>query len=378
MNQEDTNRLNELKTKIFGFAARRLIRGDKKPFEIEAREIEQHRGRREKAVRLLKCDGCLEFLRTKKDPNSYRDSETPVYSILKFDTDSQQYAVVPTFTEKWYQFYQDIFLNRYNIHNQDEYDVVGYRTTSDLKHGEAISTWWNKDLYDIVTVRDANNNDKSTHVYPKALRVIRIRAMLRAIIEHSVQVNYHDQLAEALGYPKGSLKEEESFTISYRNVAHNIQLLTKPVMEEFVKEYQYRIEFFKSLAGSLQAFMDKVDQSGGYEVTVRKFRKDRMEALLVESPLLINAKYKEEYGDAGMNRWINSCCARFLLRHSDEFNYDILYGSDESVSYLKSDTVELDHETFFKPEENEVRLFDQPTPEEPLEFEGNLFQKDAA
>lgn len=343
MNREDTVRLNELKTRIYGVAAKKLLSGEGVPFEIEKDAIESHAGRIDKALRLLNEDRCIKLSRIEKKEDDYYKRESAYYAVLKYETDSKTLEKCPVFINKWNDLYKEIFSYHGMPDSDTQMSLVGYLKIDNLDNAEALYVYWHKELFNFIT------QDKHQYVYPLADLVTRTRGMLRAIVEHCIYEEYHDLLANLLGYKKGSLYREETFNISYRNVAHNIVLMTKEAMDSFIAEYQHRMTFFKSLYESLLEFKSKTEAAGGYEEIVRTLRKGMIDDLYKKAPLRINIQKDANNTETYL--------ARFILKSADHFKYDILYGSDESVMYLDKNRVDAEHNTKFEILAHEVLTF---------------------
>jgi hypothetical protein len=347
----DADRTIELKRRIFGRVAEALLYGRKNPKTITSSEVEGHRGRRDKATRLL--SGYLRYVSSER---KYSDT-IATYSVERFEEESAALAEAPTFIDAWQEFHDEI----YRGHNdQQNFDDIGYAEVSQLSPANIIYIYWHQEEF------DCSRGKEKYMVYPAAKREHRIKCMLRAVVEHEHQDRFATKLEKYLGIPDESLKRDDSFSFSVRNFCAKAADLTEERYfgaNGFRDEYAHYRDYFEALLYNLHRLDELVKAKGGQAAVTREMRKATMTELLEEAPLRIN--YEEDPEDAKRRysrdeRETQKYISVFLLRNSMYFEYDTLYGSDESISYIDGDRAQM-HEGItdkhtFTPDEEELEV----------------------
>ena len=350
MNKDDQERLLELKARVWAHAARNLLNGEKDPYEIGDATIEQHLGRRDKALRLLKDAGVIEFARS-ADPSYYRGPKI-TYTIKKFE-ESKEIATYPEFIQTWQEYHREMFGS--SIDSMPEFDAMGYHTADhSMSCTNVLYIYWHQDEFDTTVYHS------STQYYPKNLREIRIKAILRAAVENHFQTDYPKKLERYLGIPEESFKTEGQFTIEPRNFAAYAACFTQdrytgPV--GYLEEYTHYRDYFDGLIQHLTTVDRMVKDRGGHAAIVKEMRQDSIQQLLYSAPINVNyvpdSKPYGENQEEGRNKYI----ATFLLKHTDYFDYDILYESDTTIEHISSGNVgDIDEEYKFRPTEDTIKV----------------------
>jgi hypothetical protein len=352
LNKEDRDRLEELQAKIWAMQIRRTMQGSKDPGTkydiIEAEEIEKHGGRIDKALRLLSQNGDIQHHGTV--PRAY-GGPTHTYRVLNLDK-SQALAKEPEFKKDWHTLHGDVFSESYS-ENPNTMPAHGYRTLSHLSNTEVLWVWWHQDDYDIIEDTEGSGKDKEriVSVYPKALQETRIKAILRAIAEHHFQYSYRSYLEQHLNLPTDSLKRKgDHFDFKLRNFAYYPANFSIPWFQGtngFMEEYTHYRDYFSALVNGLQTYMKLVESAGGCEEIIRRMRKASIEKILHDSPLHISYeesknsnepyKYHEDDDTYEISSWRNKWISIFVLGHSEYFDYDTLYGTDETLQNVYED-----------------------------------------
>jgi len=362
---DDQNRLNELRVKVYSYAAKRLLNNVKDPLIIFDKNIEEHKGRIGKALRLLIDSNTIVYNGRLSSKNKYGNvKDLPTYRITRFDTDSAQYAEVPVFMTTWQEYHDEIFSDGYDApKDQEEFDRVGYQDLYKMEKAHAIHVYWHQDDYTTTT------NDKNLYVYPKALVETRIKAILRAIVERHFQDDFNSKIERYLNLPADSLKRKDTYNVSVRNFcARNADLTDERYFGDngFLAEYEHYRKYYEALSYNLRKFDVLIQSRGGHAAVVRDMRKDSITLLLEDSPLLMGYEpTKDELRDPEKDdvkkRWTTKLYNTFILRHADYFDYDTLYSTDVSVSYfeggkalLRYNRVVTRHTYNPNPEENEI------------------------
>jgi len=352
--QTEEQRLLELKRRIWGTVAVNLLNNTKNPYVIPSGKIESHGGRIGKALKDLR--GLLSSTR----PDSH-------YRVHDFETQSADLAVAPTFITTW-QEHHDVVFTDWSIGKQSDFDLAGYRSVENLGHKGAIYVYWHQDEYDFAVVKPERGETESTYVYPKALRETRIKAMLRAIVESHYQDDYNTKLERYLGIPEGSLKRADTYEIKVRNFSARAADLTAERYygtSGFHAEYMHHREYLDALMYNLNKLNLLIQSKGGFEEIHREMRRASIEELLIDAPLRLTYEDKEirntPVGTKEYTVYKSKYPSTFLLRHSAYFDYETLYATDESVTYIDNKCADAsvwakEHE--YTPDENECHIIE--------------------
>jgi hypothetical protein len=368
MNREDTERLKELKMKIWRHQACRLLQGKKNHNEIFSSEIEGHKGRQPKALRLLTDNGYIRYTGRGTTKTKYgSDHDDSKYEIFKFDEESAQFGMVHKFRSTWHELLPDIFSGAM-IKNDDVFNLIGYVFVPDLCAESAIYIWWHKEDYDFE--RDADDS-RGNMVYPKALQDTRIKAILRAMVDRTLHVTYHNRLETLLGLPQNSLpcikgngdpdedgdpieslgyKVEEHTGIRYRNCGFTPTIFDAEHTKGLRKEYEFYTKYFATITDALLKFDEKVKAAGGYAPLIKQMRQTIIQEIIDQSPLNINTKKPEDRPE-DEDAVVKGSCARFMLKHGNFFDYDVLYKEDTTLLHITDrDWVQENYTSQFVPD----------------------------
>jgi hypothetical protein len=192
--------------------------------------------------------------------------------------------------------------------------------------------------------------------------------MLRAIVEQHYQDDYTTKLERYLDLPAGSLKTEDTYDLHIRNYCARAADLSESRYygpKGYQEEYKHYQLYFEALQYNLNKLAARIIEKGGYENIIRDMRLASIETLLTNAPLHINvcddlplehlthtARNKVKYESPYLNTYI--------LRHSEYFDYESLYATDTTVSYIDSNQANLNdrdlEEHEYVPNEDEVSI----------------------
>jgi len=357
--QTPADRLLELKHRIWGTVAVNFLNNKENPYVIPASKIESHGGRIGKAIKDL--GGLVSPARSKDSARAYQ--------VHDFETQSADLAVAPTFITTWQECHDEIFNKRYGINSQSDFDLAGYIDVDRLGHAGALYVYWHQDEYEFATVKAERGEAANVYVYPRALRETRTKAMLRAIVESHYNDDYITKLEHYLSIPEGSLKRNDTYEIEVRNFSARAADLSHDRFygtNGFQEEYAHHREYLDALLHNLSKLDALIQSKGGYEHIHREMRKASMVELLEQAPLHINYEDEEinstPVGTKKYQVYKSKYPSVYLLRHSAYFDYDTLYGTDESVTYIDGGSAvensysAKDHE--YTPNEDECHIIE--------------------
>jgi hypothetical protein len=368
MNQEDQKRLNELKIKIWGLVALNLLRNQKNPFEIRSNDIESHRGRISKAVRLLgKYVTDLGIVKVKTPYGS--ESQEQMYRVNYFE-ESKVFGTVPLFTEDIKNLHNELFKGNYYYHNitvfddQFEVDTIGYRDFGAISSANLIYIHWNIEDYHIIS-NNADKHREEIKVYPKALLDTRMKALMRAIIEQYFHTNFQDYIEKDLNIKKGSLKTNDHFNLKIRNfTAHGYRFDMERYFGKngFMEEYTHFRNYFQALMDNLNNLQQHIEKSGGHAAITERYRKDIISSLIRDSALYSfqppkNLGHKATIKDTFKDPFFNT----FIVRNIEYLDYDLLYKDDQSILIIDKDNEcpNLMAVDIFEPDQEELDLINK-------------------
>jgi len=259
------------------------------------------------------------------------------YQITDFDTASAQYGEAPKFYSTWQELHDEIFSSVYSPKTQD----VGYLRTVEISNSEAIYIYWHQDEYDF------SSGEYGPTVYPKALREIRIKAILHAIIENHFNDDFGSKMEHYLGLPADSLKREDTFDVSIRNFCARSAHFTSEKYygtEGFLAEYEHYRNYFEALISNFHKIDSIIKEHGGHAAIVKEMRCDTMRQLLENAPLNISFEGDEvrprHFRDDDLQKkWLTKEMSVFILENANYFDYDLLYDTDTSIMYLEDGRV---------------------------------------
>jgi hypothetical protein len=306
--KEDQERLAELRLKVFGNVAKKLLLGDKEPYWLTKDQIEGHGGRIEKALRLLREGGYLGRIHTEEIKGPYNSHSVHIYEILKFDEESAQYGNPDTLDT----FNKDLRM----LYGFSDPVHAGYVDINQLSCGNAITVWHHKGEYRYIPGQG---------VYPLIHERTHNIAVLRCIIEQRLAETYKVRFQKKVNL-SGELPEEHERRIDHRNIGYSPSLLSDAGLCDYEGEYLHWERYFRSLRQNLIAFRDTIKGAGGPAEVIKQMRLECMAELMHEAPLFA---IKKGVDDDAKGK------AKFILQSSSLFDYEIIYGQDPSVTHIE-------------------------------------------
>lgn len=366
MNNADEKRLEELKIIIWGTIAKQHLAGQKNPDEINQTQIESHRGRIDKALRLL--GSYVSSGRAIKDTSAWYTREKIIHTVNNME-ESESLGKAREFTSTIKDIHDELFNQDYDT--QFEIDTVSYVSIGDLTNEQAIYVYWHKDEYQFAEGTISKSVIlNETKIYPKALLNTRMKAMMRSIIEQYFHTNFHTKIEKLLNVPTGSIKHDNHFELEIRNFAahgHRFSMEKYFGTNGFIDEYTHYRDYFEALIKSLNTFNNIIQQAGGHAAILETSRKEIIEHLKETAPLHAFQPLKEkEYNyrrardmeEQFKNPFLNT----FILRNASYLNYDLLYKDDQTILYLDEDNranlfnALIKEDTKFTPNPDELNL----------------------
>jgi len=350
LNKDDQARLDQLVRHIHTLVGRKLVEGQEDPLLLSPSEIESHRGRVGKAVRLLCDNGHLKFsCRKTIKVNYYGSHQTQTLEYYEVLTLDQTKDVEP------YEFIQDfngIHNRLYGMNSSDAEDfaIAGYDYVDTLGI-QVLHVHWHPELY------DTHNEGERMYVYPKALQEIRTKLLLRAIVEHHLANQYADRLANKIGLPEKSIPTVDYKSIQYRSCGHTLGMLSEKGMASYLEEYEFRAKYFQNLIEGIKFLREKARTSGGFEELLKTLRQEIMAWLLRECPKHMNEPEVEAYSWSNkFSNQVRHSESLVIMRNAEYWKYETLYGEDPSVVHVDEDSVQEDQHDTFEPDEDDQRV----------------------
>lgn len=355
--QEELDRINQLKAKIWARAILNIMRDKEKPFEITDEGIESNKGRIEKALRLLDSYVTL----TRHERGKKYSKATAIYTINYLD-ESIDFGTEPILDISVPTLHDAIF--GWDLETKSDIDTIGYRTLDSFKDTEIIYIYWHQEEYSILKTKTTFT---SVYALPRAIVDTRTKNMLRAIIDQNFHTHFHARLEKYLDLPEGSIKTQDHFDVEIRNFAaygYRFSMEDYYGKNGFQQEYQHFHDYFEALLKNLKKFGEIIEKAGGHAEIVKSYRKEIIEELLISSPLYAFQPIKndedipwqlrrKDIDKKLQNPHLNS----FLLTHAQFFDYDTLYGEDTSILVIGADNLCKDvHKTTFSPEADEFYM----------------------
>lgn len=260
MNAKDKARLHELKLRVWAAVAKKLraekthrIDPDCEPldaFVIRAPQIESHKGRFPKALKLLESEGYVTPFGKYK---AKRCSEVDVYRVLRFE-ESVEYGVKPTMVENIE------FINQGLNFACFAENMAGIGYTCDFKDTSEIYLWWHLDEYDC--------SPQSLFVYEKAKLDLLRKRVLRTLVERRVKEDFPGYIQAIV--PGVTAVAFETTSFSFPNPI-SFKDLNEAKLEENLKEYEIELERMIRYLSDLNAILDVI--SGRFEFFMGKIRR---------------------------------------------------------------------------------------------------------
>jgi hypothetical protein len=357
--QTPAQRLTELKLRIWGHVARKLLQHPSAEHTISSDGIESHKGRIGKAISDLR--GLVSYKGTTKG-SGYGSSTTSTYHVHDFETQSADLGAAPEFITTWQEYHDEIF-KMYGVDSQNEFDRIGYIETDQLHNAHAIYVYWHQNEYDFI------KDGKEIYVYPRVHCASRIKAMLRGIVEQHYQDDFNTRLERYLSIPTDSLKRDDTYVVKVRNFCARAADLSEGRYfggKGFKEEYEHYRLYYEALQYNLNKLAALIQEKGGYANIIREMRQTSMQELLINAPLCINNEMEEieEESRDIKGKFKLKFLNTFLLRNSEYFEYDTLYTHDESVTYMDDNKAmiyenSMDAESHeFTPDEEELQIIE--------------------
>jgi len=363
---EDLERTIELKKIVWGKVAYNLLTKKDDPYEIRSEAIESHRGRIDKAVRLLSDN--VRFIGEKEVQESWGKTHAPIYRVNNLEY-SKEFQKEPTFITTLAETHDALF--EYYTTFQYAIDTVIYRDVSSLTDEETIYVYWHQDEFNIVHGKD--DSREYTRLYPVALLDLRMKLIMRSLVEQYFHTNFHSRVETYLNLPEGSIKKEDHYSPEIRNFAahgHRFTLEQYFGTNGFLEEYTHFRDYFQALLNSLNHFREVIETAGGHAAVVEHYRKDIITHLKRNAPLCAFQKisdpesrfhihHNKDIEEMYHNPFLNV----FILRNAAYLDYDTLYKEDVSILFINDKnectarvgTAPL-IDTAFKPQQGELDL----------------------
>lgn len=330
--KDDAERLERDVLRAFAQVARRRLSGKEHPDYISDNELNSNGTHRKKTVRLMRENGYLGSSITIKGPNRWGGTtSTRRTQVLKFDTESKALASKGVFKRTWQQLYQEL----YHFIYKNSFDLVGYIEVDKLPHVAVIDVYWHPEEYDRLEYK------KSAYFYPKEWLRERMVNTLRCIVERKFNEGFAGELEKRAGLPKDSLPTKYTIDTSIRNFAYTPFHFNEDGFngaEGFLAELDHQVAYMKALRKRVQAFANLAAATGGFDELVRQYRKALITELIEDSPL--KAFQEVEEHDFYNNNY-EVYGAKYLLAHSDLFDYDTMYASGEETAYINRNNVSM-------------------------------------
>jgi len=341
LNKDDAERLKKDVTKAYAVVACQRICGDKDPNFININKIEDNGTRAKKTIRLMQEAGYIG--RTKIDKQNYISRK--YYEILHFDEKSPAFANKGDFKVDWKDLYKNLFYNywyqyRLKAINKNAFTHNGYIDIKSLPSATAIDFFWNSDDYDVIK----NNHD--VLVYPKIFLEQRRINTLRCLVERQFHNKFSRELEKRVGLPENSLETLCTIDINMRNpfftpFDFNQQNFTGKY--GFIDEIDYQIKHLQALRSRTLKFVDLAKKTGGFDKLIRQYRKDLIKSLFEDAALVAFKGETDSDGDIigedGYDGY-DILGAQYILRNSDVFDYDTMFGSNEEVCHINQFSIE--------------------------------------
>lgn len=368
---EDLERTIELKKIVWGKVAYNLLTKKDDPYEIRSEAIESHRGRIDKAVRLLSDN--LRFIGEKEIKESYWGKiHTPFYKVNNLE-DSKEFQKKPTFITTLAETHDALFKDSTTLFSDFQYgiDTVIYRDVLSLTDEETIYVYWHQDEFNIVHGKD--DSREYTRLYPVALLDLRMKLIMRSLVEQYFHTNFHSRVETYLNLPEGSIKKEDHYSPEIRNFAahgHRFTLEQYFGTNGFLEEYTHFRDYFQALLNNLNHFREVIETAGGHAAVVEHYRKDIIAHLKRNAPLCAfqkisdpESRFQSPHNKDIEEMYRNPFLNVFILRNAAYLDYDTLYKEDVSILFINDKnectarvgTVPL-IDTAFKPQQGELDL----------------------
>jgi hypothetical protein len=347
MNKQDQERLLELKLRVYAKVASQLIDPDTDPDDLVDNgtliegQIEDHKGRVDKAVRMLKEAGVIENIKIKKDG-------VQRYKILKFN-EAEALGVKPGFDPFWKNRIDDVSSGMYREIDTNEEAVqetldivdntddnlkdIGYKHFREFSDSEKIYIYYHQDEFDVYTWKNEHYTGKE--YYRKDLLTFRHKMILKCLVELELLYNFPQYLQYFSGYDTKVIDSVTETEFEFRKYAISSVFLKNELTEIFstYEEHNNKANLMREALNKTIAWVKSI---GGYKEAIKIIRKQILEdfsngkkrfELCLEDPNThqgINREYLTRF--------------KFIESHKDLFNYETLY---EDVNLKGDEVVQL-------------------------------------
>jgi len=340
----DAARLHKETQHLYGVVAKSLFSSDssvrKNAYEVSACDIDRDGRTRPAALRLLQEASIITRTETR---NLYSVNGSPLYCVHGFKEHAQEYAEKPVFDTTYDKLYDTLTSSYRNTDRK----LAGYEEIEHLGDAEAIWVYFNQKDYYIV--KDTNDDIRC---YPKEHEVERIKAVLQVLVEFEIQTNYNRYVERYLDLPPKAIYEDNTQDYRLRNFAHFPASLSDDMLKGYETEYKFYLDYMQKLHDNLLQYQALVASKGGCKNLIAQMRRDVIKKYDDDLLLHVNVdpEEKDPYYNNGLDMSKNTedvvGLYKFIMEHSDCFNYEYLYGS-EDVPFLN--LAEVDNTTFDPP-----------------------------
>lgn len=250
MNQKDKERLNELLLKIWGKVAknhRTEFDPDfdkvKDPFVLLESDIEGHKGRINKALRLL--EGYIQKEGIK---------EEGTFRILRFE-ESKSLGTKPKMITTLDIINQDI-----SYHEGSANKVITSGFNPDLSWSEEIYVYWHKNEYLIV----------NEGIYEKALLNDHFKRVMRLLVERTLKRDFPGYVQMIAPKVMALSFEETSITMEKPILFQEFDMET---LEKKLTAYKDALELTEHRLKDINEILNIVEARGGFKEVIKEIRK---------------------------------------------------------------------------------------------------------
>lgn len=255
MNQKDKERLNELLLKIWGKVAknhRTEFDPDfdkvKDPFVLLESDIEGHKGRINKALRLLEG-----YIQEEGKVKTYY-SEERTFRILRFE-ESKSLGTEPEMITDLNVINKDI---SYNEGSSDKVIKSGFK--SELSWLEEIYIYWHKNEYLIV----------NESIYKKALLNDHFKRVMRLLVERTLKKDFPGYVQMIAPKVMALSFEETSITMEKPILFQEFDMET---LEKKLTAYKDALELTEHRLKDINEILNIVEARGGFTEVIKEIRK---------------------------------------------------------------------------------------------------------
>lgn len=351
MNKQDQERLLELKLRVYAKIADQLIEPDNDPDDptengtLLEGQIEGHKGRVKKAVKMLEEAGVVEKVKCR-----HKNLQIQRYKILKFD-EAEALGVKPELDPFWNNHIDDVSSGMFREIDtneeatQESLDIVettngnlkdiGYQPFRTFSDAEKIYIYYHQNEFHVYTWKNEHYTGKE--YYRKDLLTFRHKMVLKCLVELELLYNFPQYLQYFSGYDSKVIRAEKETEFKFRKYAISSVFL-KNELNEILDTYKKHNDEANLMREALNKTIAWVKSVGGYKEAIKIIRKQIIEDFS-------NGKKRFEFclEDTKSNNTSREYLIRFrfIESHKELFNYETLYEDinlkgDEVVSLNKN------------------------------------------